>query len=72
MTSVVRRACVLWLPIAVAVTGVSAVVYGAVQAGRSLRLVEEREAQIKLLTELVWVLTLGATGVAAIAVAAVL
>ena len=72
VTSVVRRACVLWLPIAVAVTGVSAVVYGAVQAGRSLRLVEEREAQIKLLTELVWVLTLGATGVAAIAVAAVL
>ena len=42
------------------------------QAGRSLRLVEEREAQIKLLTELVWVLTLGATAVAAIAVAAVL
>ena len=45
---------------------------GFVVAGRSLRLVEEREAQIKLLTELVWVLTLGATGVAAIAVAAVL
>ena len=62
----------LWLPIAVAVTGVSAVVYGAVHAGRSLRLVEEREAQIKVLTELVWVLTLGATAVAAIAVAAVL
>jgi len=47
-------------------------VTSVVQAGRSLRLVEEREAQIKLLTELVWVLTLGATAVAAIAVAAVL
>ena len=44
---------------------------GFVVAGRSLRLVEEREAQIKLLTGLVWALTLGATAVAAITVAAV-
>jgi hypothetical protein len=39
---------------------------GFVVAGRSLRLVEERENQILLLSGFVWLMTLGATAVAAV------
>jgi hypothetical protein len=45
---------------------------GYVVAGRSLRLVEERVDRLLLLTGLVWVVTLGATGVAALGAAALL
>ena len=45
---------------------------GYVVAGRSLRLVEERVDRLSLLTGVVWVLTLAATGVAALGAAALL
>jgi hypothetical protein len=45
---------------------------GFVVVGRSLRLTEEREQQTLLIASLAWAVTLGATAVAALAVAAVL
>jgi hypothetical protein len=44
---------------------------GFVVVGRSLRLVEQREDQIMLLTVAVWLMTLGATAVAALVVMAI-
>ncbi|MBV9596004.1 MAG: hypothetical protein JOZ87_04015 [Chloroflexi bacterium] len=44
---------------------------GFVVAGRSLRLVEERENHVLLLSAFMWVLTLGATAIASTAVALV-
>jgi hypothetical protein len=45
---------------------------GFVVAGRSLRLIEEREQQVLLIASLAWAVTLGATAVAALAVSALL
>jgi hypothetical protein len=45
---------------------------GYVVAGRSLRLVEERVDRLSLLTGVAWLLTLGATAVAALGAAALL
>ncbi len=66
MNRVLRRAAFVWVPLAVALTGLCLVV------GRSLRLVEEREQTTLALTSAAWAASVAAAAVAALASAALL